>query len=159
MRPGVNGTAGQSEEIRSSPYVRAIDILKQRDVVSKDRGTESNRAGEPANGVQEERRQTERVPLHLKGASCLVDPGYIEFAIFDLSAAGIGLLSDRYLEPGRRMRVNFNYVIGAEIEVIYCELADPDEERGESRYRIGGRFTHGAFDEEMFSLVKRIVAE
>ncbi len=139
--------------------MRAIDILKQRDVVSNDRGTESNRAGEPATGVREERRQTERVPLHLKGASCLVDPGYIEFPIFDLSAAGIGLLSDRYLEPGRRMRVNFNYVIGAEIEVIYCEPADTVEEPQEPRFKVGGRFVLGAFDEEMLSLVKRIVAE
>ena len=128
-------------------------------VLNEDPVPESNQAGGPTTEVQEERRQTERVPLRLKGPSCLVDPGYLEFAIFDLSAGGIGLLSDRYLEPGRRMRLNFNYVIGAEIEVIYCEPADTDEERGETRYRIGGRFTHGAFDEEMLSLVKRIVAE
>ena len=128
-------------------------------VLNEDPVPESNQAGGPATEVQEERRQTERVPLLLKGPSCLVDPGYLEFAIFDLSAGGIGLLSDRYLEPGRRMRLNFNYVIGAEIEVIYCEPAAADEVRRETRYKVGGRFVPGALDDEVLSIVKEIVAE
>ena len=105
-----------------------------------------------AEGSRDQRRYP-RVDLSNSGAKCLVDAGYGEFTVCDVSRGGISFLSDTGFDKGRKLRLNVEYIFGAEVEVVHCQMFMSDEIFMEAKYRVGARFLGGELDEELFTLL------
>lgn len=101
-----------------------------------------------------DQRQHPRVDLSNTRATCLIDIGDTAHPVCDISRGGICFISDRRLDRGQRLKLNVEFIFGAEIEVVYCEMFMADEMFLEAKYRIGASFVAGALDDEMFALLR-----
>jgi len=106
-----------------------------------------------------EQRKHPRIDLKATGATCLMDEGYMPFQVADVSLGGMAILSERPMPHGQRLKLNIDYVFGADVEVVHSEMFMEDETFLEAKYRIGTRFIAGPLDEDMFNLLLRVLKE
>ncbi|MDH4120717.1 MAG: PilZ domain-containing protein [Deltaproteobacteria bacterium] len=98
-------------------------------------------------------RKYDRIEVERPDPKILLDDGYHEYTLLNVSRGGLYFWSNLPFPEGKKLVVSFRRQFQMEVEVMHQEVVMTDDVFLEAKYKCGVRFTQGPLDDDIFQQI------